>query len=108
MTDSSEDTIWIPVSTSTNEEQALFIEVSSRGGREQVGLLDAIPMDKISGLLEEIASHLGEALRKTAPTKAAVELGLEFGLEEGKLVALIARGSAKANVKISLEWSKAG
>ena len=64
-----------------------------RGGREEVGLLDGIPFQQITDLLGEIADQLGATLRRARPSKALIELGVEFGVEYGQLVALIARGS---------------
>jgi hypothetical protein len=88
------------------KEDDVFIEVILRGGREEVGLAEAIPFERINSLLAQIAESMGAALEKAKPTKAVAELGIEFGLEAGKLVALIARGSTKANLKISLEWKR--
>src|SRR5438309_1510501 len=96
----SERTDWQRVAVSGAEHQNIFLEVLLRGGREQVGILDGIPFDQVTGVLTEIAEKIGGALEKAKPTKASIELGVEFGLEGGKLVALIARGSAKANLKI--------
>ena len=87
-------------------ENDIFIEVVLRGGREEVGLTESIPFERISSLLAEVAQSMGTALEKAKPTKAVAELGIEFGLEAGKLVALIARGSTKANLKISMEWKR--
>jgi hypothetical protein len=44
------------------------------------------------------------AVQKAKPSRAAVEIGLEFGLEAGKAVTLIARGTGKANLRVTLEW----
>lgn len=88
-------------------DSGVFIEVELRGGREDVGLLDSIPFERVTTLVGEIAHHIGSAIKKAQPSKATVEVGIEFGLEEGKLVALIARGSTKANLKISMEWAHA-
>jgi|ERR1051325_11040817 len=101
-----ERTKWQRLSVPGADGQELFVEVVLRGGREQVGLLDSVPFDKIATMVTQVAQAVGDALEKAKPNKAAAELGIEFGLEEGKLVALIARGSAKANLKISLEWSR--
>lgn len=90
---------------STNDDQAL-IEIVVLGGREEVGLLDTIPFERVASLLTNVAQMLGNTLEKVSPTKASVELGVEFGLKEGQLVALIARGSGKANLKINLEWDR--
>jgi len=82
-----------------------YLEVIPRG-RQEVGALDSIPFDQIAQTLTRIAGGLQTAIETAKPSKAAVEIGLEFGLEAGKVVALIARGSGKANLKVTLEWDK--
>ena len=99
-------TTWQAVSLEGLPEGELFVEVAVAGGREDIGLLEAIPFRRLSSLVTEISSGLGDALAKCAPSKAAVELGIEFGVKEGKLVGLIAQGSGKANLKITLEWDR--
>jgi hypothetical protein len=96
------------IETTGDSTSHLYLEVLDRGGRENVGLLDGIPFQQITDLLGEIALHLGDTLRRAKPSKATIEMGLEFGLENGQLVALIARGSGKANLKIAMEWEKPG
>jgi hypothetical protein len=82
----------------------VYIEVVMQGGREDVGILDSLPFGQISGMISGVAQGIGDAIKAVKPNKSSVELGLEFGMQEGKLVALIARGSGKANLKIKLEW----
>jgi hypothetical protein len=100
-------TDWQRVLLPSDKQSGLYIEVAVRGGRETVGLLDSIPIDHVCALLSDVANAVGNALAKASPSKATVELGVEFGIQEGKLVALIARGSGKANLKIGLEWTPA-
>ena len=97
---------WQKIETTDHGGAQLYLEVLDRGGREEVGLLEGIPFQRITDLLGEIADHLGSSLRRARPSKASIELGVEFGLENGQLVALIARGSGKANLKIALEWEQ--
>jgi hypothetical protein len=99
-------TEWLPVTLPGATDRQIYVEAVPRGGREEVGLLEAIPFEHITELLAGIARGIGDTLEKAKPKKAAVELGVEFGLEGGKLVALIARGTGKANLKISLEWER--
>lgn len=99
-------TEWQPVTLPGNDGGKVYFEIVPRGGREEVGVLDSIPFDQVTELLASIASGIGETLEKAKPKKATIELGVEFGLEAGKLVALIARGTGKANLKISLEWER--
>lgn len=83
------------------------MEVRDLGGPVQVSVLDALPFGEVTNALEAMGRELAEALARIAPQKAKVELGLEVGFEAGKLVALIANGSAKANLKVTLEWAPA-
>lgn len=61
----------------------------------------------LTSALEGIATWVEDSLRKVHPKKAAVEFGMEVGLESGQLTALLAKGNAKANLKITLEWENA-
>lgn len=97
-------TTWQPVMLPGDEGRRIYFQVVPLGGREEVGLLDSIPFAYVTEILTSIASAIGDTLEKAKPKKAVVEIGVEFGLEEGKLVALIARGTGKANLKLSLEW----
>jgi len=99
-----ERTDWQPVDLGGGAKA--YLEVIPRGGREEVGVLDTIPFDQVVETLGQIANGIGVAIEKARPSKAAVEIGVEFGLEAGQLVALIARGSGKANLKVTLEWGK--
>lgn len=104
MTD--ERTRWQKIELPAAGDRRIYLEVLERGGRQEVGILDAIPFEQMIELVGEIAQGVGNSLEKSKPTKAAIELGLEFGLENGQLVGLIARGSGKANLKICLEWER--
>jgi hypothetical protein len=97
-------TEWQSIALPGDAGRRVYIEIVPRGGREEVGILDAIPFEHVMELLTSIANGIGDTLEKAKPKKAAVELGVEFGLEAGHLVALIARGTGTANLKISLEW----
>jgi hypothetical protein len=97
---------WQKIETTGDSRAHLYLEVIDRGGREDVGLLERIPFQQITDLLGDVADHLGSTLLRARPSKASIELGVEFGLENGQLVALIARGSGKANLKIAMEWEQ--
>jgi hypothetical protein len=82
-----------------------YLEVTPRG-RQEVGVLDRIPFDQVVQTLTRIAQGLDAAVDAVKPSKASIEIGIEFGLEAGQVVALIARGTGKANLKVTLEWDK--
>ena len=99
-----ERTDWQPVDLGGGAKA--YLQVIPRGGREEVGVLEAMPFEQVVATLGRIAKGIGEAIEKAQPSKAVVEIGVEFGLEAGELVALIARGTGKANLKVMLEWKK--
>src|SRR4051794_40937475 len=99
-------TEWQPVYQNNVTEKDIYIEVAVRGGREEVGIAEVIPWGRVTQLLGNLAEGLVSALEKASPTKASVELGVEFGVQEGNLIALVARGTGKANLKVKLEWGK--
>lgn len=102
-----ERTNWQRVALANEEHGRVYIEIAPRGSRERVGLLpDSIPFDRITGLIASIAEGIGNVLEKAGPRKVRVELGLEFSMEAGGLVALITRGSAEANMKVDIEWER--
>ena len=80
---------------------------SSDGERAVAGfqaksLRDALaPIEGLSDEVLQIIKHSG-------PSKAAVEFGIEVGIEFGQLTALLVKGTAKANLKITLHWENLG
>ncbi|MCM1984454.1 CU044_2847 family protein [Lyngbya confervoides] len=99
-------TQWQEIDLPGNETAKVYLEVLNRGGRQEAGLLESIPFEQVTEILGDIAQGLGRTLERVKPKKASVELGIEFGLENGQFVALIARGTGKANLKIALEWER--
>ena len=97
---------WQQIELPGEHEGQVFLEVLPQGGREEVGLLESIPFEQVTNLLGGIADEISKTLEKAKPKRASVELGVEFGIKDGALVALIARGSGKANLKIGLEWER--
>jgi hypothetical protein len=83
----------------------LRVEVRSLGGREPVGVIAEQRFKDVIDSIEAIAAAFGESLKKINPKKASVEFGIEIGLESGHLTALICKGTATANLKITLEWT---
>jgi len=70
----------------------------------EAATFNAQHFDGVIGAIEGIASAVQLALSKACPQKASVELGLELGVEAGQLTALLVKGGAKANLKITLHW----
>ncbi|ACB50473.1 hypothetical protein cce_1123 [Crocosphaera subtropica ATCC 51142] len=74
-------------------------------GREDVAF-DIKPFSQVTKALEEITAALAETLQKTKPDKASIKFGLELGIEKGELIAILVKGSGKANLEVTLEWGK--
>jgi hypothetical protein len=56
-------------------------------------------------MVGEVADGIAGRLDRAKAKKAVVEFGIEIGAEAGQLTALLVRGSGKATIKITLEWS---
>jgi len=87
-----------------NDGSIVHIETSQIHGEEKVG---AKPFDfeQVASSIESIVNAVKGSLDKAKANKASVEFGVEIGVESGQLTALIVKGSGKANLKITLEWS---
>lgn len=56
--------------------------------------------------IEGIVQIIAVPIQKVRPKKATVKFGLELALEAGRLIAIIVKGSGKANLEITLEWER--
>jgi hypothetical protein len=66
-----------------------------------------LQFQKVTSLLNRLSNLTLEAIKQAAPTKAGVEFGIDIAVESGELTALLVKGEAKGNLKISLEWTRA-
>ncbi|XGW00980.1 MAG: CU044_2847 family protein (plasmid) [Leptolyngbya sp. BL-A-14] len=73
-------------------------------GREDVAF-DIKPLSQVTDALEGIIQAVAGPIQKAKPTKASVKFGMELGVESGSLTATIVKGTSKANLEITLEWS---
>ena len=79
------------------------IEVS-QVGRQDVSF-NTFSFGDVANALEGITDAIKDTLEKVKPQKASVKFGLEMSIESGKLTAAIVKGSGKANLEVTLEWS---
>jgi hypothetical protein len=83
----------------------LNVEATVLGGEEEISLhLPAFR--EVTEMIEGIAQDLTQTIKRLAPTKAAVEFGIEIATESGGLTALLVKGTGKANLVLKLEWSR--
>jgi hypothetical protein len=83
------------------------VEVRATGSPEQQvsGGYTNLDLDKVRHAIEGIASLIVSAFEKVRPRKASAEFGIEIGMETSGLTALLVKGTGKANLKVTLEWS---
>jgi hypothetical protein len=79
------------------------IEVSRIGGQEDV-FFGLKPLSEIGDAIEGIVQAVAIPIQKAKPKKATIKLGLELAIESGQLMAVIVKGTGKANLEITLEW----
>lgn len=84
--------------------KTIRIETSQIHGEEKVAAKD-FDFQQVSETVSSIVDNLKATLDKAKAKKASIEFGLEIGVESGQLTALIVKGSGRANLKITLEWS---
>jgi len=82
------------------------MEVTPLGGDEDIAL-EILSFESVRKSLHTIAEEICEVFAEIQPTKASVEFGLEIGMEAGKLVTLLVKGTATATMKITMEWQSA-
>lgn len=94
----------VPVSVII-DGRTVWIEARQLGGEEEVAGR-SFDFEDVTNSLAAIASQVGQAVRGLRPERVKVELGCEVAVESGKLTALLVKGSAKANLKLTLEWDR--
>jgi hypothetical protein len=72
--------------------------------REQQTSTKLPSFDDVALTITSLAQSLSGAITAAKPQKASVEFGVEVAVESGQLTALIVKGGAKANLKITLTW----
>lgn len=82
----------------------ILVEVTQTG-REDVAN-EASKFKAVTDALGGIVQAIAEPINRARPNKATVKFGMELAVESGKLTAVLVKGSGKANLEISLEWTK--
>ena len=76
-------------------------------GEEEVGLRDKISFSRVTGAIESMAADISKVWEKVQPHKMTVEFGLEIEADtDDTIMAVIMKGSGKANFKVTLEWQE--
>jgi hypothetical protein len=99
-----ESTSVVPVRL--HDGKIIHIEVRDLGGRQKVSDLKDLSFENVIASIEALGNDIVGVLKRLEPQKATIEMGFEIGAESGQLTALLVKGTGKANLKVSLEWSK--
>ncbi|WP_341524865.1 CU044_2847 family protein [Nostoc sp. UHCC 0302] len=62
------------------------------------------PFNEVTVGIESLTKEIAEALHKVKPDRASVKFGIDIGIESGKLIPLLVKGTSTANIEITLEW----
>jgi hypothetical protein len=88
--------------------RTIQLEARTAGSPEaDVGIGKVRSFQDVVADIESIADGFTEALKRVKPQKAALEFGVDIGVESGALTALIVKGTGTATLKVTLEWEAA-
>lgn len=83
----------------------VLVEVQTGADPESdVGIVKDRSFDGVVDAIQKISRQLSAAMAEIKPDKAALEFGVDIGVESGQLTALIVKGTGSASLKITLEW----
>ncbi len=89
-------------------DHTVYVEVDRLPGGEEEVAGRPFSLEDFTGSLRAITETVSEAIKngldKVKPKKFTVEFGCEVGVESGHLTAVLVKGSAKANIKVVVEW----
>jgi hypothetical protein len=83
--------------------EALTLDEEEEVAARKFGLEDFTR--SVSAVAETVSDSITSALRKVQPGKVIAEFGCEIGMDAGNLTAILVKGTAKANVKVTVEWT---
>ncbi|ESA37086.1 hypothetical protein N836_04560 [Leptolyngbya sp. Heron Island J] len=76
----------------------------TRGDSDKLGPKSSF--DKVTSSIEGIVTAIAKPINAAKPTKASVTFGVELEMQEGLLIAALAKGTGKTSLEITLEWEK--
>ncbi len=82
------------------------IEATPLGGQQRIADIGLISFTDVTDTVEHIAQPMMAMLQKIKPRRGSIEFGVQVGVESGKLIALLVKGTGTANLKITLEWGE--
>lgn len=83
-----------------------YVEARQDGTEHEVGSTITEGLGSAMDAIKTLGSHVTDAVKAIEPDHFSIQLGFEFKLEQGTLVAMLVRGSTTANVTVNLQWDK--
>jgi hypothetical protein len=84
-----------------------YVEARQDDTEHEVGSTITEGLGSAMDAIKTLGSHVTDAVKAIEPDHFSIQLGFEFKLEQGTLVAMLVRGSTTANVTVNLQWDKA-
>jgi hypothetical protein len=83
------------------------IQATMLGGEEEVAAFKGgVAFEGVMKPIKKIADEVAKLFKEIQPDKAVVQMGFEIATGEGQLTALLVKGTATANLTVTLEWVK--
>ena len=89
------------------ESDIAYIDVGASGTEEaEIGANRrlGISREAVAKAVREASVLVKGDLSELGVSKATVEFGLQFAVESGQVVSVIAKGSGSSSLKVCLEW----
>ncbi len=83
-----------------------YVEARQDTTEHEVGSTLTEGLGSATDAIKTLGSHIAAAVKAVEPDHFSIQLGFEFKLEQGTLVALLVRGTTTANVTVTLQWDK--
>ena len=94
------------ISSRLEDGTLIGIETHATRGITEISSNVEHSFEDITKSIESIAHAFKARLKNVKPRKSSIEFGIDIAAAEGRLFAVIVKGEAKANIKITLEWAK--
>jgi hypothetical protein len=96
------ETIIEPIAVELPSGAKIHVESTDLGGSEEVAV--RVPrLEEVIEPLRELSELLLQAVSELGTRRVTLEFGIGVAIESGQLVTLIAKGSAQANLKVTVE-----
>jgi len=94
------------VKVDLGDGRIVAVEARNVSPEKPVGIADVLSFDGVANSIEAVAMRMTTALEHVRPDRAAVEFGVDVGVESGALVGLVVKGTGNATLKVTLEWER--